>query len=149
MVRRPDTVVDGPYVCDNGPFLSSPVGRSTRPIARSTARIPPLACARSFVADRDSSSVPPLDPHASATRDGRAETPRARRASHHSRARRRGCVSFESMRCDARERGKGGRGVGARVRASRRVAFVVVARGRGRRRWMITRARARVDDLAG
>ena len=147
MVRRPDTVVDGPYVCDNGPFLSSPVGRSTRPIARSTARIPPLACARSFVADRDSSSVPPLDPHATPrplvrrARDRRAVGARARRIT-----RARGVVgASRSIRCDARERGKGD-GAWARVFA-RRVASRRVRRRRARamddysraRGWMTSR----------
>ena len=128
------------------------VDRRDRSLDRPLESLPSRARDRSWpiVTRRQSlPSIPTPRPLVRPARDGRAETPRARRASHHSRARRRGCVSFDSMRCDARERGKGGRGVGARVRASRRVAFVVVARGRGRRRWMITRARARVDDLAG
>ena len=125
MVRRPDTVVDGPYVCDNGPFLSSPVGRSTRPIARSTDRIPPLARARSFVTDRDSSSVPPLDPHASATRPPRRATGEPRRRARGGRriTRARGVVgASRSIRCDAM-RAREGKGDGAWARVfARRVA---------------------------
>ena len=129
------------YVCDNCPFLSSPVGpRSTDATDRSIDRSnPSRARDRSWPIVTRRQSLPSIPTprlgHSSAERATGEPSGRARGASLARAASWVRLVRFDAMR--AREgRGTGRGRVCSRV-ASRRVAFVVVARGR----WMITRAR--------